>query len=474
MMKGRLFTKLMLTYTAVIVAVLTVLGFLLPFLLNNYFIYNKKTELIVKGSNIVNLIRPLLVEKRDPAMLVNLLNSADRNMGAEVWIIDRNGSVITASANHLRHEGDTLEPRDIENLRQGKTSIREGESQFYNEKVLWAVLPVQNRGEVIGGVILYSPVMGISLTMAKVKNLFIYSAVVSIIFASLIAYFFSRSVSRPLQEMNLVAHRVAEGRFDERVDVCSGDEIGQLGHSFNFMAGQIERHEKMRREFVANVSHELRSPLTSVQGFIEALMDGKDKTPEDRKRYLDIVHTETMRLIRLVNELLDLSRVEEGIVRLKLKEVDLAGVIDNVLKKYRPVLEERSIRVIKKLPPSLPELKGDGDRIQQVLNNLLDNAIRYSENDTEIVIAVEDSAGNVKITVEDHGKGIPEEELPYVWDRFYKVDKARSRNAEGTGLGLAIARQIVEQHGGRVEAESIPLQGSKFSFSLPMYKSPTR
>jgi two-component system sensor histidine kinase ResE len=181
-----------------------------------------------------------------------------------------------------------------------------------------------------------------------------------------------------------------------------------------------------------------------------------------------------MRLIRLVNELLDFSRVEAGIVKLKLEAVDLAGVIENVLEKYRPVLEERSIRVIKKLPPALPELKGDRDRIQQVLNNLLDNAIRYSENDSEIIIIVENTAGNVKIAVEDHGRGIPEEELPYVWDRFYKVDKARSRNAEGTGLGLAIARQIVEHHGGWVEAESIPLQGSKFSFSLPMHKCPTR
>lgn len=467
MIKVRLFTKLMLTYIAIIVAVLTVLGTLLPFLLNNYFIYNKQTDLIVKGNNIVNLIRPFLVEKKDPAMLINLLNSADRNMGAEVWVIDRKGAIITASADHLRHEGDTLEEKEIENLRLGKISVREGVSHFYNDTVLWVVLPVQNRGEVIGGVILYSPVMGITLTMAKVKNLFIYSAVVSIIFATLIAYFFSKSVSRPLQEMNYIAHQVADGKFDGRVDFRSNDEIGELGQSFNFMAAKIERHEKMRREFVANVSHELRSPLTSIQGFIEALMDGKDKTPEARKRYLEIVHHETMRLIRLVNELLDLSRVEAGTVKLKIEELELVGIIDRVLKKYRPVMEERSLRVIKKLPPVMPGVKGDGDRIQQVLNNLLDNAIRYSQNSGEIVITVEDEADSIKISIEDHGKGITVEELPYVWDRFYKVDKARSRNEEGTGLGLAIARQIVEQHGGKVEAVSVPQRGSKFSFSLP-------
>lgn len=467
MIKGRLFTKLMFTYIAVIVAVLTVLGFLLPFLLNNYFLFNKKTELIVKGNNIVSLIRPLLVEKQDPAILVNLLNSADRNMGAEVWIIDRNGAVISASADHLKHEGDKLEPKEIQDLRQGKVTIREGASHFYNEPVLWVILPVQEKGQVIGGVTLFSPVMGITLTMTKVKNLFIYSAVVSIIFATVIAYFFSRSVSQPLQEMNQVARRVAEGKFDGRVDFQSNDEIGELGQSFNFMAGEIERHEKMRREFVANVSHELRSPLTSIQGFIEALMDGKDKTPEARQRYLDIVHRETLRLTGLVNELLDLSRVEAGIVRMKMDELDLVGVIDRVLEKYRPALEVRGLKVIRKLPPAIPEVKGDGDRIQQVMNNLLDNAIRYSEKDGEIVIAVEKTADSVKISVQDHGKGIPADELPYVWDRFYKVDKARSRNVEGTGLGLAIARQIVEQHGGKVEATSVPRHGSTFSFSIP-------
>lgn len=467
MIKGRLFTKLMLTYIAIIVAALTILGFLLPFLLNNYFVYNKKTELIVKGNNIVKLIRPLLVEKQDPSMLVDLLNSADRNMGAEVWIIDRNGSVITASAGHLNHEGDTLEPAEIDNLRRGMLSVREGESDFYDETVLSVILPVKEKGEVIGGVILYSPVIGISLTIAKVRNLFIYSAVASVIFATLIAYFFSRSISRPLQEMNHIARQVAKGRFDVRADFPAGDEIGELGQSFNFMAAQIEQHEKMRREFVANVSHELRSPLTSMQGFIEALLDGKDKTPEDRTRYLDIVHRETMRLIRLVNGLLDLSRIEAGTIRLKMEALDLPRIIANVLTKYRPILAERNLRLIKKLPPALPIIKGDGDRIQQVLNNLLDNAIRYSDSGGEIVITVEETADSVKISVEDHGKGIPAEELPYVWDRFYKVDKARPRDAEGTGLGLAIARQIVEQHGGRVEALSVPQQGSRFSFSLP-------
>ncbi len=468
MIKSRLFSKLMLTYIFVIAAVLTVLGLLLPFLLNNYFIYNKQTELIVKGNNIVELIKPLLLEKRDPAMLVNLLNSADRNMGAEVWVIDRTGSVITASADHLRHEGDTLEQKDIENLQRGQISVREGVSHFYNETVLSVVLPVKNRGQVIGGVILYSPVIGIDLTMTKVQNLFIYSAVVSILFATLVAYFFSKSVSQPLQEMNRVAHRVAEGKFDVRVKARSNDEIGELGRSFNFMATQIEHHENMRREFVANVSHELRSPLTSMQGFIEAMLDGKDKTPVARKRYLDIVHDETMRLIRLVNELLDLSRIEAGIVRLKTEGLDLANIIEIVLKKHRPALMERNLQVIQKITSQIPEVKGDADRIQQVMNNLLDNAIRFSANNGKIIITVTNEADGVKISVEDQGQGIPAEELPYIWDRFYKVDKARTRETEGTGLGLAIARRIVEQHGGKVEAVSIPNMGSKFTFSIPL------
>ncbi|MHB9095164.1 MAG: histidine kinase dimerization/phospho-acceptor domain-containing protein, partial [Eubacteriales bacterium] len=314
MIRSRLFTKMVVTYFCIIMSTLTMLGVLLSFLLNNYLIYNKQMEMLVKSTDISNLVKVFLVEKRDPGELVALLNLADKKLGTEIWVIDRTGGVIADSADQKMHEGDLVEPSDITDLQQGKVSIRRGKSPVYNETVLWVIVPVHDNGGVIGGVIMYSPILGITQTMIKVRNLFIYSAVVSIMFSTVVVYFLSKYVTGPLQDMNRVAKQLACGNLTERVNIKQGDEIGDLGEAFNQMAGQIEKQEKMRRDFVADVSHELRSPLTNVQGYIEAMIDGKDRTSEDRSRYLGILHKETLRLTRLVNDLLDLSRLESGIL----------------------------------------------------------------------------------------------------------------------------------------------------------------
>ncbi len=468
MVKNRLFSKMIVIYFCIIISTLMMLGVLLSFLLNNYLIYNKQMEMLVKASDIASLVKPFLVEKHNPADLIGLLNRADKNLGTEIWVIDRRGAVIAASADQKIHEGDLVEPDDIAQMQQGRVSIRQGKSHVYGETVLWVTVPVKSGENVIGGIIMYAPIMGITQTMQNVKNLFIYSAVVSIIFSTIVVYFLSKYVTGPLQEINRVAKQLARGDFSERVGITRNDEIGDLGRSFNYMADEIEKQEKMRRGFVADVSHELRSPLTNIQGFLEAMIDGKDKTAEDRTRYLSIIHKETVRLTGLVNELLDLSRLESGIVPMEKQPVDLTEIARVAAAKAGRVMADKGVKLSLDLPAHEVVAPGNRDRLEQVLTNLLDNAGRYSPGGEEITVRVKESAGRAVVTVADNGPGIPAEDLPYIWERFYKVDKARCRETGGTGLGLAIVRQIIESLGGQVQVQSEEGRGTEIGFALPL------
>lgn len=468
MAKTRLFIKLIVLYFCIMFSTLTMLGILLSFLINNYFIYNKQMEMVIKSSNISNLAKPYLMEKHDPQHLLDYLNSAEKNLGTEIYVVDRNGYMIAGEQNNEMHEGELIDPEDIEEMQQGKTNIRQGKSHSFDEKALWVTTPVIDNNKVIGGIILYSPIIGIKQATEKVRNLFIYSALVSTLFSAIVVHFMAKYVTSPLRQMNKVAKKIAQGDFSERVVTKQDDEIGDLSEAFNYMASQIERQERMRRDFVADVSHELKSPLTNIQGFVEALADGKDKNEQDRIRYLGIVHKETLRLIRLVNELLDLSRIDAGGIEFEKNPVNIINIIKSSVLKIMPVIKENHREVEVNLPKVPLMVVGNHDRLEQVILNLIDNANRYSPPGRKIAITVEQKNNEVEVFVIDNGKGIPGEELPMIWERFYKVDKSRCRETGGTGLGLAIVKQIIESFGGKVMAESELGKGTKIGFSLPL------
>ncbi|MDI3481282.1 MAG: two-component system, OmpR family, sensor histidine kinase ResE [Tepidanaerobacteraceae bacterium] len=224
--------------------------------------------------------------------------------------------------------------------------------------------------------------------------------------------------------------------------------------------------EHLRREFVGNVSHELRTPLSYLQGYTEALLDGMVEDPEEKKKYLNIILEETLRLRRLVNDLLDLSQIESGHLNLKKDKISLKNLIERVVKKLAPLSQKKGINIYTEYE-DIPLIKADEDRIEQVMINLIDNAMRYAEDNGEIRIKVKKGENGVVVSVKDRGPGIPEEELPFIWERFYKVDKSRARKTGGTGLGLAIVKNIIEAHGGRVWAKNCPEGGTGFYFSLP-------
>lgn len=231
---------------------------------------------------------------------------------------------------------------------------------------------------------------------------------------------------------------------------------------------EFKKLEQLRRDFMADVSHELRTPLTSIQGFSEALLDGMAGDKPVQEEYLKVIHRESLRLNRLINELLDLARLEAGKISWELNPIEVPDLFAGVLFKLKPQLAEKQIRVEQEIAPDVPVVPGNEERIEQVLSNLLENAVRFSPPGGAIKMQAVFCGNEVKISVSDQGPGIPEEDLPFIWERFYRVEKSRSRALGGTGLGLAIVKQIVENHGGKVAVSSREGAGSTFSFTLPL------
>ncbi|MGI9861777.1 ATP-binding protein [Moorella naiadis] len=225
--------------------------------------------------------------------------------------------------------------------------------------------------------------------------------------------------------------------------------------------------DQLRREFLASVSHELRTPLSFIQGYAEAMADGMAAGEKERQEYTGIILAEARRLRRLIEDLFDLNKMAAGHLTLDLATIDMGELLTRVARKYQPLLAEQNLSLAKEIAPFLPLIKGDAGRLEQIMINLLDNARHHTPAGGKITIAASRAGAELKVSVADTGRGIPPEELPYIWERFYKVDKSRSRRDGGSGLGLAIVKSLVEAQGGRVEVKSTPGRGSIFSFYLP-------
>ncbi len=284
-----------------------------------------------------------------------------------------------------------------------------------------------------------------------------------------VSLFFSRSIVAPLQAIMKASQRIADGHFDERVRVTGTDELAQLGRRFNRMTERLEQTELMRRQLLGDVSHELRTPLTAIGGYMEGLIDGV--LPATPETYEQVRH-EALRLSRLVDDLQELSRVESHSFQLDLRPMALSIPLATAARRLARPLEEKRITLTLSLPADLPAVLADEDRLTQVLTNLLGNAVAYTPADGTVTVSAAQRGNEVRVTITDSGIGIPAEHLPYIFDRFYRVDASRSRGAGGgSGIGLTIARHLVEAHGGRIQVESAGEgKGSAFTFTLQVAK----
>ena len=285
----------------------------------------------------------------------------------------------------------------------------------------------------------------------------------SVIAAAGASLFVSRRIVGPLQRMMEASRRIAEGRYQDRVPVSDDYEISNLAASLNSMAATLERTEQQRQELIGNVAHELRTPLTTIKGYMEGLIDGI--MPANEATF-SLVREEADRLSRLVQDLQDLSRLEESGVNLELRPVAVPAVVAAVIQKMRPQYEAKDVALSASIPHGLPWALADHDRIQQVLLNLVDNALHYTPPGGAVRVQAGAAGGEVHVTVADNGSGIAPEHLPHIFTRFYRVDKSRSRAAGGAGIGLTIARRLAEAQGGTIAVASEPGRGSRFTLTL--------
>jgi signal transduction histidine kinase len=302
-----------------------------------------------------------------------------------------------------------------------------------------------------------------AMFLDAVHRYLVQASLVALAFCIFFAFLLTRRILRPISRMAEVTRRLAEGDYSARVEVESQDEVGELAIAFNRMADSLERIEKLRKTMVIDVSHELRTPLTNIRGYLEAIADGV--VPADKETY-DLLQREIMRLVRLVEDLTRLAKAEAGYLEMTRGSVDLKEIIEEVCALEGPQLEARALRLSISMPSGPKVVLGDRDKILQILHNILQNARRYSRKGSEVLLAVERRGELIRIEVTNEGDGIAGEDLPFIFERFYRGDKSRSRRSGGAGIGLAIVKELVEAHGGKVGAESDNGR-TKIWFSLP-------
>jgi signal transduction histidine kinase len=340
-------------------------------------------------------------------------------------------------------------------------------------RVLYAAAPVYStEGQVVGIVYVAAPLPAGGLP-PQVLGQLAGALLAAALLAGLTGALLARHIARPLHALARAADDVAAGRLDRRVPEEGGAaELVSLGRAFNEMTGSLRRSELSRNAFVADVTHELRTPLTVIKGTIETLEDGALDDRAGRGPLLASMGRETERLIRLVDDLLVLARADSGALKLDLQQIDLAGLARQRCELLAPLAARRRVklRVLGPRAGSRSEAcaRGDPDRLAQVLDNLLDNAVRYSPNDSTVTVTLQREGAEIRCEIRDRGPGIPSEHLPFIFERFYRAEADRSRkDGGGAGLGLAIVRALIQAQGGRAEAASQPGRGTAITFHLP-------
>ena len=452
-----LFSRMLAAYLSVIIIVLIALGFMASSIFHDHYIEKIKSELVREADAICRIVleeymddakRPVAKEKlfaivRQYEALLQLC-FIDPSLGIRSFYDEKNASKWQASED---------------------TTVR----------TLTVTCPISTAENItVGALMLHYDMDGIYASLNKLY-IDVFAAVAGAVLITIpIAFIISKYITKPVSQINDAVTAFSRGNYDSRVKVGRMDELGELGISFNDMADKVSELEKMRRDFVANVSHELRSPLSSIRGFLEAMEDGTIPTDEHEK-YIEIVLDETRRMSGMVNDLLDIARIESGQYKLNLSVFDINDLIGRVLITFEARITAKHADVDAQLDYEPVFVEADRDRIGQVLHNLIDNAIKFMpENNGLLTIKSVVSKHKVYVSVCDNGPGIPKEDIAHIFDRFYKAEKAHTyKNGSGTGLGLSIVKLVIDQHHGEIKAESSE-NGTVFTFSLKQALPPPR
>lgn len=388
-------------------------------------------------------------------------------LSAQVWIINPSGRIVMTTEMPLDVTHETVVEGFDPTVTAGSVYTTGNFFNWFSEEMLSVFSPITTNFKVRGYVVIHTPMSQIRASSESLLNISYITLVIFFLLSLIILIFFTEMVYMPLRKITAATEQYAAGNMHYEFQVDSEDEMGYLAASLSVMASEIARSEDNQKKFIANVSHDFRSPLTSIKGYLEAMQDGTIP-PELHSKYLGIVHNETERLIKLTNSLLTLNNLNMKGVVLEKTSFDINEVIRSTAAAFEGTCRPRRIRIELELTGETLPVIADKGKIEQVLYNLLDNAIKFSYNDSAIRIETSEKHGKVFISVKDSGIGIPKESQKLIFDRFYKTDLSRGKDKKGTGLGLSITREIIRAHNENINVISTEGVGSEFIFSLPI------
>ena len=491
--RQNLFTKYFLLFMGILLTAFAILGLVLIGIVNTYSL-KEKTSILSENTQSLSraVAQDMIVNDMnnaysfDKVMICENLNMVSGCIDADVFVCDTGGSIIMCK-----------EQTGVQGLKSGSMACRMHRTMFIDDKLIQRVYEgesvgkttingemyyvvgspivssydnkeLHENGQIIGCVFAVTPA-GTTDIVSLIFKVFLIVALNCLCFAGVFIWILTKKMVTPLQQMSLAAKKFAVGDFSYRVNIKTNDELSDLGYAFNEMADALDKLESSRRSFVANVSHELKTPMTSIAGFIDGILDGTiPKEKEDY--YLKIVSDEVRRLSRLVVAMLNMSKIESGDFQMKPKPYNICDQIIHILLTFEQKIESKNVEIIGLENIGVHYVLADPDMIYQVVYNLFDNAVKFTNNGGYIAIEVSDDGDNIRISIKNSGDGIDSNELTHIFERFYKVDKSRSLDSKGAGLGLYIVKTMVEMHGGRIFARSDSKTEAEFVFTLPKKK----
>lgn len=476
----KLRTKIVLTYVTLIVAGVIAASIFSSWQINDYLERRAEAQLRSQESLLANLFSTGSLDVDSLGTHDDQLHDVARTLDVRLTIIARDGRVLYDSdvqrdslvrlENHA-HRPEVLLARDGDIGMDMRHSVSVGEDFLYAAKRITGTAT----GLIDSAYVRVAlPLTEIRTLDAQVHRIIWAVAVITLILTVVVNYQVSKRIARPILEIARTAEAIKNGDLEQRARVKSRDEIGALATAINEMADTLSKDivrmrklEHVRSQFLGNVSHELRTPIFSVQGYLETLMDGAVDDPNVNREFLEKAYRHAVRLDALLNDLIEISRIESGDMKMSFRYFPVVEFLQQVVEEMRPLAERKGITLstVSDVPAGT-QAYGDRDRLKQVMVNLVDNAVKYTDSGGTVTCRLSGDANACTVSIEDTGCGIPEEHQSRIFERFYRVDRDRSREVGGTGLGLAIVKHIVEAHGGTIAVSSVVGRGSTFSFTL--------
>ncbi len=452
--------KLWLGITSLVLLILLIIWLFQVGLLNTFYTRERTNILLAEGTKIASLMSTAGDDKTVSQKVMDEIASFIASVNARIFIIDAENNILFAGTqgihtkNDLPHENGSfkkslavfLNDAEIQsNILKGETFVMQKRHPRMKESFIIVGVPFKKDGKLLGNVLLHTPLAPVRETISLLQKQLSVITLVSLIIGSLLALLFAKLFTRPVLKMIETAKKIATGDFTARVPSTPKDEIGILGDTINDMAVQLGQIEKFRKEFIANVSHELKTPISLIRAYAELVTD-MDDAKADRDAHLQVIIDEAERLNGITEDILYLSQTEAGYAKPNIIKMPILETINSVVKKLSLLATKKNIAIDVEIDDKDTPIYADQDKMYQVFLNLITNAINHSGENGHITLSVANRNDRIRIEIIDRGKGIPKEDLPYIWDRFYKVDKSRKRDAGGTGLGMAIVKNILKAH----------------------------